>query len=126
MDNFNNNINNLGEETTTQRFYLNVRNVKYSILDLFNMFSYDSTNNDFEHWRYSSHSGYPNSELVIFINRDRLSTVDATGLKAYLSNNNLIALSLLPAKDDAPTTTFINVFLLYTYLNTYPTNNEVV
>lgn len=66
-------------------------------------FIFASGNGDTEHYRFSASTGYTYNEIVLFINKDRLDTVSATGLKQWLSNNNVILYRAL----DAPTYTQI-------------------
>lgn len=81
--------------TNVERFYIDMNNSEATIQSeapksLFNMLIYGGGNDDNEHFRFGVTSGTLYNRLLIYINKNRLSSVDVTGLKSYLSTNNLI------------------------------------
>lgn len=88
----------------TERFYCDFDTSGVSgDSTLCDKFIFSAGNGDTEHYRFSASTGYTFNEIVLFINKDRLDTVSATGLKKWLSNNNVILYRAL----DTPTYTQI-------------------
>lgn len=80
--------------TNVERFYIDLTNDEATMQtlassSLFNLLPYGGGNDDNEHFRFGAVFGIY-KRLYIYINKNRLSSVDATGLKSFLSNNNLI------------------------------------
>lgn len=76
--------------TNTERFYINSDEFLFGGFTLCNKLVYGGGNDDIEHFRNSANTvnGVKlQNQLVIFINKSRLASVDAAGLKAYLAEN---------------------------------------
>lgn len=76
------------ESENTAIFYLTINNANVvGIGSLTNKLQYDSSSGDFEHYRWSTSSGVKKDQIVIFIQKSRLTENSVNGLKTYLQSN---------------------------------------
>jgi hypothetical protein len=89
----------------TQRFYFDFStNGATGLLGLCDRFTFETGYGDTEHFNISGSSGYRYNEIIIVINRNRLATVDVTGFKNYVSNNNIVFYRVLETPTDTEIT----------------------
>ena len=118
----------------TQRFYLDLpNNGVSSATTKSDKFYYLSTNDDVEHYRISQSQNMFFNEIVIFINKSRLSEVTSIALKRWMSDNNItfyrvVTTPTFTLLSDTLQTQLDNIHKAITYqgqTNVSQTNNDL-